>query len=135
MRLSFFEWLGRVAALVLAMMVTLSLIGAFLALPTEDLLPPGNSDPDISEPAAWQPPAQDAVPEVAPEPREKAASPGDTALVQTPEQQAAADLEERWRKALTYGVMALAGLLALAMRILMRIAGELRRIADALERR
>ena len=133
MRLSFFEWLGRVVMLVLAGMITLSIIGAIAAIPSGDPLPP------ISPPLPGAQKVEAPPPETgpAPQPEEQGMTgqasdaPGAVAAAS---QVSAKDDPARWLEAITYALLALAGIAALACVLLWRGLHERRRIADALER-
>ena len=129
----FMEWLGRVVMLVLAGMITLSIIGAIAAipsgsietrfgaepsnqpLPSEEALLPSAADPPT-------PPAQEARP----------ASGGGTQLVTASRPQKAPTAAE-WLEAITYALLAIVGLAAVGILLLWRAVHHWRRGADALE--
>lgn len=131
MKLGFLEWLGRVAMLVLAGMITLSIIGAIAAIPSGI-----DTRMGVEQATRQLPP-----PEASPEPLESEASldpaeggPADAAVAAAVAPEAdEADDPVRWLEAITYALLALAGIAALATVILWRGLHERRRIADALE--
>ena len=129
------DWISRVIMLALAGMVSLSIIGTIAAIPSgtiegrmgyeEDRLPADEGTPNEqrrppeSEPGAATPETgpgtqvrSDGAPPTAPTPEEK--------IVQ-------------WLEAITYALIALVGLAALATLVLWQGLRERRRIADALE--
>ena len=131
--MSFFEWLGRVIMLVLAGMITLSLIGAIAAIPYGSNMPRqiGIERP----PPAEATPEEPQAPEVAVESGNAAARPpsdqaGTVTLAPAPPQPV--DPAE-WLEVIAYALLALAGLGALGIVLLWRSLGQRRRIADALE--
>ena len=131
--MSFFEWLGRVIMLVLAGMITLSIIGAIASIPSGSL-------PDrigVTEPSAPPPanPVPAPAPESPPEPVGQDAS--DTRPRAEPVSVATAKRDtvdpSEWLEAITYALLALVGVAVLGTVILWRNLHERRRIADALE--
>lgn len=135
--MSFFEWLGRVVMLVLAGMVTLSIIGAIAAIPSGSIQAPFQIErPRVGERGQAPP----APVEVLPAPRAGEASGGTSPQSGTPPLQSdlvvappkASDLE-LWLEAITYVLLALAGIAALATIILWRMLHQRRRMADVLE--
>ena len=130
---SVLECAARVASLVLAGLVTLSIIGSIAAIPSgsigtrigfeqpqardERLVEGEKPDPAAVTPQSAQPTTKGV----------EQASPGATAP-ELPLQ----DIE-RWLEAITYALIALAGLAALAVLLLWRGVRERRRLAEALE--
>ncbi len=134
----FWEWLGRVVMLVLAGMITLSIIGAINAIPSGIMLAPPRvqptewpqPQPDRPLPPAPPPNAEPLPPEAAPAQPSPTSPAGElVAVPRQPERPAAAD----WLEAITYTLLALAGLLALGIVFLARALHHWRRSADALE--
>ncbi len=130
----FLDWAGRVAMLVLAGLITLSIIGAIASIPS------GSIESRIGfEPREWPRQAQPmepqprALPQPRPEPEVLAAPPvprPGTVRVQAPEEPNEAG---PWLEAITYALLAIAGLVALGVILLWRALGHWRRSADALE--
>ena len=133
MRLSFFEWLGRVVMLVLAGMITLSIIGAIAAIPSGAPLPPiTRTLPGLETVEAPSPGAEPARrPEQAGTAGQAPGAP--TSVVGGPDASEKDD-PARWLESITYALLALVGIAALACVLLWRSLHERRRIADALER-
>ena len=149
MKFAFFEWLGRVIMLVLAGMITLSIIGAIAAIPSGVVqerigmepnqwpAPQPETEPQpVPEP---QPVEAEPQPEQQPEPQARTApeassqtgsSPG--AVVAAPPPPPPIDPAE-WLEAITYILLALAGILVFATILLWRAVIHWRRNADALE--
>lgn len=151
MKFGFFEWLGRVIMLVLAGMITLSIIGAIAAIPsgvvqdrvgldpsrwpapqpqTEPQPIPVEAQPMEGEPVAESQPvepdpqaAPDAVPQAGSAPVAAAAAPPPPPPIDPAE----------WLEAITYILLALAGILVFATILLWRALIHWRRSADALE--
>ena len=138
----FYEWLGRVIMLVLAGMITLSIIGSIAAIPSGSIPSQAGMDPrdwprpEIREEAPRPPAPTEATPAAMPErPQPQAAAPA------SPQGQfvAAAPAPQRpphpleWLEAITYALFALVGLAALATLLLWRALHQWRRSADALE--
>ena len=133
--MSFFEWLGRVIMLVLAGMITLSIIGAIAAIPSGSNLPrqigfeqDRPADPASPEPDVARPERIDAAEETAANMSTTAGSQARLAPVQ-PEPVDPAE----WLEVIAYALLALAGLGALGIVLLWRSLAQRRRIADALE--
>jgi hypothetical protein len=131
------EWLGRVVMLVLAGMITLSIIGAIASIPS------GSIETRLGvEGRDWAeaPPIEQTAPqpgfEAAPGPaatREAApAARGGTGVVAVPEPKPAPTAAE-WLEAITYALLALVGLAAIGIVLLWRAVQQWRRSADALE--
>ncbi len=127
----FLDWAGRVFMLVLAGMITLSIIGAIAAIPSSIMESRTGADPrewPVTQPETEPvpaPPGRDSAAQAAPQ-----AAPG--AVVVAPRREAPADAA-RWLEAITYGVLALVGLGLLVAILLWRALGHWRRSADALE--
>lgn len=126
------DWLFRTAMLALAGLVTLSMLASIAAISTE--AGPagwiGGDEPQTAEPVAEpesDPPRPAAV-EAAAEAAEEVGEAGATLAP-------AAREPARWLEAIAYALLALAGLLAIALLLLARAARELKRIADALSDR
>ena len=132
---SFWDWAGRVVMLVLAGMITLSIISAIAAIPSGSL--PQNIRIERESwpvPAPRQEPfppvpADGPEPRVAPEPNAGAAGRAVTVAPAPEEPVEAAD----WLEAITYALLALVGIAALATLLLWRSLIQWRRGADALE--
>jgi hypothetical protein len=132
----FTEWLGRVIMLVLAGMVTLSLIGAIASIPSGSLETrfgveprewpePSPSERIAAPPASAQQPAPQPSPEAAP-------------VVPQPEMMAVPQRKQpvdaaRWLESIAYALIALVGLAALGLVLFWRALHHWRRSADALE--
>ena len=130
--MSFFEWLGRVIMLVLAGMITLSIIGAIAAIPSGSL--PGRIG--MAERQARVPePAPPSVPEPRLDRRGLESVPGDVTSNQVSAAPAAPKPLDpaEWLEAITYALLALVGIATLATLILWRMLHQRRRIADALD--
>jgi hypothetical protein len=134
--MSVFEWLGRVIMLVLAGMITLSIIGAIAAIPSGSNLPRQigfdrslqHELPQRVEPV----PSETAVEPATPSEPETAAQAGSAAPAPAPAQPEPADPAE-WLEVIAYALLALAGLAALGILLLWRLLSQQSRIADALE--
>jgi hypothetical protein len=128
--MSFFEWLGRVIMLALAGMITLSIIGAIAAIPSGSL-----PDRIIAEREFPMPPQTEPTAEPRPAPQTQQPGPGEAVgnhvgVAPTgPEPAQSAE----WLEAITYALLALVGIAALATSILWRMLHQRRRVADALE--
>lgn len=138
------DWISRAVMLVLAGMVTLSVVGVIAAIPRgamqdrigidrprqqQPVPRQPQPEPETEQQEVLRPPPGEAQPEPQP-------APGGTATY-GPAGMAAPPPEEpeveQWLEAITYALMALVGLAALATLILWRSLKERRRIADALE--
>ena len=132
----FLDWAGRVVMLVLAGMITLSIIGAIAAIPS------GSIETRIDlEPRDWPAPAPATEPQPLPQATRVRARPAPQAAPQ-PEAAAATAVAPapekpfdpaRWLEAITYALLALAGIAAFAAILLLRALGHWRRSADPLE--
>jgi hypothetical protein len=131
----FRDWLGRVIMLVLAGMITLSIIGAIAAIPSGSIPPrlqferrqwpiPQAVEKAQPPPSPQQPPPEAAPPEFAP-----TVQPNATLAPAPPKPANPAD----WLEAITYALLALAGLATFATLLLWRALRQWRRSADALE--
>jgi hypothetical protein len=148
---AFWDWLGRVVMMALAGMVTLSLIGAIASIPSQSIetrlgvtTPPTEwPQPRPSEPAPIPAPRPEAEPTAAPAPPSQARTqpqPLPTPQAGAPGAEASlapvpppAPSAAEWLEAITYALLAIAGLLAVALLLLFRALGHWRRSADALE--
>ncbi|HEY0625104.1 MAG TPA: hypothetical protein VGD10_00065 [Allosphingosinicella sp.] len=128
------DWISRVVMLVLAGMVTLSIMGSIAAIPS------GIIESRVGMDAERQPEPPQQVPEenvTAPQQQQdtnvmtSAAARGDM-VTTAPAPDEPVDPAE-WLEAITYALLAIAGLAALGALILWRSLKERRRIADALE--
>ena len=120
------DTLTRIVMLVLAGMVTMSLIGAIAAMSNQAV--PGIALERQREPAASPPrtqPREQPRPTSQPGAAPVQGSPGGIAIAAPPAPEA--DPIERWLEAIAYALMAIAGLLALIALILWRSLSELRR--------
>lgn len=132
----FWDWAGRVVMLVLAGMITLSIIGAIAAIPSGSL--PRNIR---FESERWPDPEPREEPAAASRPRPQAAEERGTLPQAQPRAEAVTiapapskPVEPAdWLEAITYALLALAGIAALATLLLWRALIQWRRSADALE--
>jgi hypothetical protein len=135
------EWLVRTVMLVLAGLVTLSILGSIAAMSNQAGVP-GLSGERVRPVLA---PAPEAQPETSPQPRPQpdvapeaslpgAASQPGTELVAVPAPPEE-ERPERWLEAIAYALLAIAGLLALLLVLLWRAVRALGRIADRAELR
>ena len=130
----FLDWLGRVLMLVLAGLVTLSIIGSIAAIPSESIgtrMGLETRTSTIDHPPLPEPEPEAAAPQ--PEPSRQPAAPGGVSAGPGAPAASASSEAARWLEAITYALLALVGLVALASLILWRGLCERRRIADALE--
>jgi hypothetical protein len=129
--MSFLEWVGRVVSLVLAMMVTLSIIGAIAAIPSGSLNDRFGFEP--TSPARQQP--RDAV-----RPREPSDRSENRSTVDVSSREAAANAGvatalpagAQWLEVIAYALLALVCVAALAVLLLWRLIHQLREIAAGL---
>ena len=127
-----FDWVVRTAMLAMAGLVTLSILGAIAAMGNDAGMrfAPAGDRPVVEGEAVEQgtgrtataPPAQ-GNPEASP-----AMSGGGTAVAVAPPRP---DKRERWLEAIAYGLLALAGIAALAVLMLWSMVRELRRIGGS----
>jgi hypothetical protein len=130
------DWSVRVAMMVLAGMVSLSILAA-IATMTTDAGPRGfvaESPPQpLPEPGAEANLNEGAQPEAgnvfAPADRQAEGSGAGTVAAAPPPPRE--DRTERWLEAIAYALLALAGLVTIAILLLWRLVRELRRLADA----
>ena len=139
MATSFGEWMMRMVMLVLAGLVTLSLLGALAAMSNSAALDIAVERPRASVPVAA--PAERPAP-TAPTPATPADAGRAADLRSAPQENdmaregaAAPERTSRWLEAIAYALLALAGLLGLAILLLWRGLRQLRRLADAAETR
>ena len=132
----FTEWLGRVIMLVLAGMVTLSLIGAIASIPS------GSFETRLGvEPRHWpEPSPSERMPAPPPGPEQPAPRPATGAAPAAPQPQIMAVPQPkqpvdaaRWLESITYALIALVGLAALGLVLFWRALHHWRRSADAIE--
>lgn len=125
--------------LVLAGMITLSIVGSIAAIPSgsiEGRIGIDQPQPPLPQQAAPEtaPPLPKALEEERAEPGTSGTGgPGASGTAATAPPPPEEDDAERWLEAITYALLALAGLAALATLLLWRGLKERRRIADALE--
>ena len=131
--MTFFDWLGRVIMLVLAGMITLSIIGAIAAIPSGSLPERiGMTGRETTVPPEVEPtprPESRASPDARESVREDATT---NRLSVAPAQPKPVEPGE-WLEAIFYALLALVGIAALATLILWRMLHQRRRLADALE--
>jgi len=139
MRQSPFDWISRVVMLVLAGMVSLSIIGSIAAIPSGSI--EGTIGIDRPQPPPAEPQEQNAVEAQLPGPPQP--EPGEAqgnavtgaggvtglAAPAPPEE----PKPEDWLETIAYALLALVGLAALGTLFLWRGAREHRRLAEALE--
>ena len=132
------EWVIRTAMLVLAGLVTLSILGSIAAMSNEAAtVAPG----DLREQPVLTPPPQpsEPAPQPAPPPAEQAPPASTAEAATTGEQRVTVPAPpepprpERWLEAIAYALLAIAGLLALLLILLWRGVRALARIADRAE--
>ena len=125
------DWFGRAAMLVLAGMVTLSIVGSIAAIPSGSI---ENRIGVARAPQQPPPETREAPQPSAIEPIEGSAAERSAAPARAQEMAAPAvepPDRDRWLEAITYALLALAGLAALGCLLLWR---GLRRIADEVAR-
>ena len=133
MRSGFLDALTRLVMLVLAAMVSLSIIGA-IATMSEGGGGPGGFPVD-SPPQPVAPETNQAAPAPADSPGGGLRRPDSQGVATVaPAAAEAADDGARWLEVIAYVLFAIAGLAALLALILWRLFAELRRAADAIER-
>ncbi len=129
----FLDWAGRVVMLVLAGMITLSIIGAIAAIPSSVMETRMGVEPrdwPIAQPEAEPQPLPVSPGRGAATSGARQIPPSGTVLAPPPEAPADA---ARWLEAITYGLLALVGIGLLVTVLLWRALGHWRRSADALE--
>jgi hypothetical protein len=130
-----FDWISRVIMLVLAGLVSLSIIGAIASIPSGSIpttmieTAPSAPQPDFSAESAPEP----SPPEAAPGPVAQPAAPGAAVGTVAPPPPQEADGAEAWLESIFYALLALVGIGALATLLLWRSLQERRRLADAVE--
>jgi hypothetical protein len=132
------DWFARTVMLVLAGLVTLSILGAIAAIPND----PGGGgflfEQERDSPASEQrvpEPAPAPRPEPTPEPDDGAAHvTGPAADSMTSGMSAVPPVEnrDRWLETIAYALLALAGLVAFGLVLLALAVRQLRRISEAL---
>ena len=132
----FTEWLGRVIMLVLAGMVTLSLIGAIASIPSGSIETHFGAEPrDWPEPSpserAAAPSPDSEQPDRQPPSTAAPATP-QPEMVTVPQRKPPVDAA-RWLESIAYALIALVGLAALGLAFFWRALHHWRRSADALE--
>jgi hypothetical protein len=136
----FYDWLGRVIMLVLAGMITLSIIGSIAAIPSGSITSQAGLDPrDWPRPEVREQPVRPSPPPAAraqqpqPQPQRTITAPAQGKFVApAPEKPPQA---AEWLETIAYALFALVGLAALAVILLWRALQQWRRSADALETR
>ena len=130
-----FDWISRVIMLVLASLVSLSIIGAIASIPSGSIpttmietAPPAPQPDHGAEPAAGP-----SRPEAPPGPAAQPASPGAAVGTIAPPPPQEADGAEPWLESIFYALLALVGIAALATLLLWRSLQERRRLADAVD--
>jgi hypothetical protein len=140
-----FDWTIRAAMMVLAALVTLSILGSIAAISSDEAgrgfaarqAPPPIEGERAVEPAPEPvPPARDAAAEAenqaSPEAaagREGRAGAG-TGLAAVPAEAQKEDERARWLEAIAYALLAIAGIAGIAVLMLWRVVRELRRMGD-----
>ena len=132
--MSFFEWLGRVIMLALAGMITLSIISALAAISSQTSVPRqlGFERAQAPVPPVPEPIPPEARPKAQPEAAEENPSGDGAGRVTVASAQPEPADPARWLEAITYALLALAGLAALGCLLLWRLLHQHRRIAEAL---
>lgn len=128
------DWVSRVVMLVLAGLVSLSIIGSIAAIPSGSIASLDDDGPSYGpSPTRTTEPDQQQSFEAARGDQAPGMAGGEagTAIEVAPKEEEADPA--RWLEAITYALIALVGLAALATLILWRTLHERRRIADALE--
>jgi hypothetical protein len=135
---SLIDWTVRMVMLVLAGLVTLSILGSIAAMSNDTGPLDAGVFGDRSAPSP-APPDQ-AVPTDAAEANVQAPAPTGGITATASDEPGSATMtgaprepRERWLEAIAYALLALAGLFALAILLLWRTLHHLRRIADATE--
>ena len=134
---SFFDWLGRVIMLVLAGMITLSIISALAAISSQSSLPrqigldravtPQPASEPVPEPRQRVPPPEEGLPDT------QVKEPQGGEAIAVAQASPETDKVERWLEAIAYALLAIAGLGMLGCLLLWRSVRQQSRIADALE--
>jgi hypothetical protein len=136
---SVFEWLVRTVMLVLAGLVTLSILGSIAAVSNQAGVPglsgerarPVLAPAPEPQPEPGPPPPSSDGTAPAPAPAATPTEAGtDFVTVPAPPEE---ERPERWLEAIAYALLAIAGLLALLLVLLWRAVRALTRIADRTE--
>lgn len=126
------EWVVRTVMLVLAGLVTLSILGSIAALSEQSGIPGGFRERERPVAAPEPQPAQAQPTPEAQQNTSTANSPaegaGEPSAVPAPPEE---ERPERWLEAIAYALLAIAGLLALLLILLWRGVRALGRIAEA----
>ncbi|HZG09527.1 MAG TPA: hypothetical protein VEZ70_11170 [Allosphingosinicella sp.] len=139
MATNFAEWLVRTVMLVLAGLVTLSILGSIAAMSNDAAPGPARGPAErIAAPLPEQPqqPQQPSPPSAAaPSPTEPPAEPPPAAtgagdFIPAPAPPETRSDCDRWLEAIAFALLAIAGLIAIALVLLWRGVAALRRIAD-----
>lgn len=121
-------WLGQLVVMVLSLLATFSIIGSIAAIPSGSIegrlglerpryeAVASATDEQAERPSAPQPAEEPAIPQAAGDPGRMVPT-----IAASPERENLL----RWLEPLTYGVIALAGLMAIAVLFLWRIAAAL----------
>jgi hypothetical protein len=131
------EWVVRTIMLVLAGLVTLSILGSIAAMSNQAGVPDlqaGRERPVLAPAPEPQPrppaePRPASPPSTSPAPPPQAQTPADTDLIAVPAPPEE-ERPERWLEAIAYALLAIAGLLALLLILLWRGVRALTRIAE-----
>ena len=129
--MTFFEWLGRVIMLVLAGMITLSIISALAAISSSTVPQPLGRERAAAPtpPPRQEPPPEPQSKRAAPEANKTSGAARHVTIAPAPPEPVD---PARWLEAITYALLALSGLAALGCLLLWRLLHQQRRIADAL---
>jgi hypothetical protein len=134
----FYDWLGRVIMLVLAGMITLSIIGSIAAIPSGSIPSQAGLDPrDWPRSEIRGQPVRPSAPPAArpqqpqPQPQRTITAPAQGKFVAPAPDRPPQAAE--WLETIAYALFALVGLAALATILLWRALQQWRRSADALE--
>ncbi len=131
------EWVVRTVMLVLAGLVTLSILGSITAVSNQAGVPgfSGTRERPVSAPVPEREPASEPAADAAPPPppaqqtpQADSGSAGELVAVPAPPEE---ERPERWLEAIAYALLAISGLLALLLVLLWRGVRALGRIADA----
>jgi hypothetical protein len=131
------EWVVRTVMLVLAGLVTLSILGSIAAVSNQAGVPgfSGARERPVSAPVPEREPASEPAADAAPPPppaqqtpQADSGSAGELVAVPAPPEE---ERPERWLEAIAYALLAISGLLALLLVLLWSGVRALGRIADA----
>jgi hypothetical protein len=133
------DWLARTVMLVLAGLVTLSILGSIAAISNDvgrstvlDRALPERAQPEEAAAEVTSAPTPTDRLDIASRPHGDA---GPTSEIERQGSTADGEQESRWLEAIAYALLGVAGLLALALILLGFGLRQLRRIADALDAR